>query len=90
MTGSEKALDPDPVDVDDLAVVQQHFFIVDRHLWQLVKVVNDPAAYLAGQIAILDLANIQRSIPKQSRTVRLHRAYMVGVLIDVYKRQLLQ
>ena len=82
MTGNEKALDSDPVDVDDLIVVQQHFFIVDRHLRQLVKVVNDPAAHLAGQIAVLDLANIQRSIPKQSRTVRLHRTYMVGVLMS--------
>ena len=82
MTGNEKALDFDPIDVDDLIVVQQHFFIVDRHLRQLVKVVNDPAAHLAGQIAVLDRANIQRSIPKQSRTVRLHRTYMVGVLMS--------
>ena len=48
---------------------------------KLVKAVNDPAAHLAGQISILNLANIQRSIPKQSRTVRLHRTYMVGVLM---------
>ncbi len=81
MTGNEKALDSDPVDVDYLIVVQQYFFIVDRHLRQLVKAVNDPAAHLAGQISILNLANIQRSIPKQSRTVRLHRTYMVGVLM---------
>ena len=32
MTGNQKTLDPDPVDVDDLIVVQQHFFIVDHLL----------------------------------------------------------
>ena len=53
MTGNEKALDSDPVDVDDLIVVQQHFFIVDRHLRQLVKVVNDPAAQAGADVEVV-------------------------------------
>ena len=43
MTGNEKALDSDPVDVEDLTIVQQHFFIVDRHLRQLIEMINMPA-----------------------------------------------
>ena len=44
MTGNQKTLDPDPVDVDDLIVVQQHFFIVNRDLRQLIEMINNLAA----------------------------------------------
>ena len=81
MTGNQKALDPDAVNIKDLTVVEQHFFIVDRHLRQLVKVVNDPAAHLSGQIAVLDRAYVQLCILKQPRTICFHRSHMVGVLM---------
>ena len=81
MTGNQKTLDPDPVDVDDLIVVQQHFFIVDRRLRQLVKVVNDPAACFSDQIPVLDLTDVQIRISEQPRTVCFHRTHMVGVLM---------
>ena len=81
MTGNEKTLDPDAVNVKYLPIVQQHFFIVDRRLRQLVKVVNDPAACFSDQIPVLDLTDVQIRIPEQPRTVCFHRTHMVGVLM---------
>ena len=65
MTGNQKTLDPDAVNVKYLPIVQQHFFIVDRRLRQLVKVVNDPAACFSDQIPVLDLTDVQIRISEQ-------------------------
>ena len=72
MTGNEKTLDPDPVDVDDLTIVQQHFFIVDRHLRQFIEMIDDFSPHLAGEVPVLDLADVQLRIPEQPRTVCFH------------------
>ena len=64
MTGNKEAFDFDAVNVENLAVMQQYLFIVDRDLRQLVKAVNDPAAHLAGQIAVLNLADVELCVPE--------------------------
>ena len=81
MTGNQKTLDPDAVNIKDLTIVQQHFFIVDRHLRQLIEMINNLAAYFSDQIPVLDLADVQIRIPEQPRTVCFHRTHMVGVLM---------
>ena len=40
MTGNEKTLDPDAVNIKDLSIVKQLLFVVDGHLRQLVKAVK--------------------------------------------------
>ena len=69
MTGNQKALDPDAVNIKDLSIVKQLLLVVDGHLRQLVKAVNDLAVCFSGQIPVLDLANVQLCILKQPRTV---------------------
>ena len=81
MTGDEEALDLDTVDIHDLAVPQEYLFVVDRHLRQLVQMIDDLAAGLAGQILVLCLAYVQRGVPEQTGTVGLHRTHVVGVLM---------
>ena len=81
VAGNEEALDPDAVDVEDLPIAQQHLFVADRHLGQLVQVVDDPAAHLPGEIAVLVLADVQLRVSEQAGTVGLHRTHMVGVLM---------
>lgn len=81
MAGHQETLDADAIDVKDLPVLQQDLLVVDGHLGQLIQVVDDPAAHLAGEIAVLDLPHIQSRVPKQAGAVRLHRPYMVGILV---------
>ena len=45
-----------------LTVPQQHLFIVDDHLRQLVQMIDDLAARLAGEILVLCLAYVQRGV----------------------------
>ena len=81
MTGNEKALDSDAVNVKDLSIVKQLLFVVDGHLRQLIEMINDFSPHLAGEIPVLDLADVQLRIPEQPRTVCFHRTHMVGVLM---------
>ena len=81
MAGHEEALDPDAVDFENLPVPQQHLFIVDRHLRQLVEAVDHLSAHSAGQIAVLHLAYVQRRVSEQPGAVGFHRAHMVRVLM---------
>ena len=77
----QKAFDLNAVDLEDLPVAQQHLFVVNGHLRQLVEVVDHLAAHLAGEIFVLDLADIELRVPEKAGAVRLHRADMVGVLM---------
>ena len=85
MAGNEDAFDFDAVNVQNLPVPQQRFRIENRYLRQLVEVIDDSAAHLAGEIPVLDFPHIQPGVPEQSRTVRLHSANMVGILMGVSK-----
>ena len=69
MTGNEKALDPDPVDVDDLTIVQQYLFVVDRDPRQFIEMTDDFSPLLAGEIAVFNLTDVQLRVPEQPRTV---------------------
>ena len=55
---------------------------MDAHLRQLVEVINDLAAHLAGEIPVFNLADIELCAPEQTGAVRLHRAHVVGVLMS--------
>ena len=77
----QKAFDLNAVDLEDLPVAQQHLFVVNGHLRQLVEVVDHLAAHLAGEIFVLDLADIELRVTEKAGAVRLHRADMVGVLM---------
>ena len=81
MAGHQETLDADAIDVKDLPVLQQDLLVVDGHPGQLIQVVDDPAAHLAGEIAVLDLPHIQSRAPEQAGAVRLHCPYMVGILV---------
>ena len=81
MTGNQKALDFDAVNVKYLPIVQQYLFVVDRDLRQFIEMIDDFSPHLAGEISVLNLAYVQLCILKQSRTVSLHRTHMVGVLM---------
>ena len=54
MAGDEKTLDFDAVDIKYLTICEQHFFVMDAHLRQLVEVINDLAAHLAGEIPVFN------------------------------------
>lgn len=43
--------------------------------------IDDFSPHLAGEIPVLDLADVQLRIPEQPRTVCFHRTHMVGVLM---------
>ena len=81
MAGDKEALNFNAVDIHALTVPQQHLFIVDDHLRQLVQMIDDLAAGFAGQILVLCLAYVQRGVPEQTGTVGLHRTHVVGVLM---------
>ena len=81
MTGNQKTLDPDAVNVKYLPIVQQYLFVVDRHLRQFIEMIDDFSPHLAGEIPVLDLADVQLRIPEQPRTICFHCAHMVGVLM---------
>ncbi len=65
MTGNQKTLDPDAVNIKDLSIVKQLLFVADRHLRQLTEMINNPAACFSDQIPVLDLADVQLRIPEQ-------------------------
>lgn len=81
MAGNQKTLDPDAVNVKYLPIVQQYLFVVDRDLRQFIEMIDDFSPHLAGEIPVLDLADVQLRIPEQPRTVCFHRTHMVGVLM---------
>ena len=81
MAGNQKTLDPDAVNVKYLPIVQQYLFVVDRDLRQFIEMIDDFSPLLAGEIPVLDLADVQIRIPEQPRTVCFHRTHMVGVLM---------
>ena len=81
MTGNEKTLDFDAVNVKYPPIVQQYLFVVDRDLRQFIEMIDDFSPHLAGEIPVLDLADVQLCILKQPRTVCFHRTHMVGVLM---------
>ena len=59
MTGNEEAFDFDAVNVDYLSVRKQHFFVFDRDLRQLIKMIDDLAAYLTSQIAVFNFTDLK-------------------------------
>ena len=64
MTGNKEAFDFDAVNVENLAVMQQYLFIVDRDLRQFIEMIDHLAAHLAGQIAVLNLADVELCVPE--------------------------
>ena len=81
VAGDEKALDPDPVDIQNLPVCKQHLLIVDSDLRQLIEVIDHLAADFTSKIMVFNLADIELCVPEQPGTVRFHRAHVVGVLM---------
>ena len=81
VTRDQEAFDPDAVNIQHVTVLEQHLFVADGHLRQLVEVIDHLAAHLAGQVAVFRLADIQDRIAEQPRAVGLHRADMVGILM---------
>ena len=81
VAGNEKALNFNAINVKNLSVREQHFFVVNCHLRQLVEMINHLAASLSGEIAVFNLTDVQLRVPEQTGAVRFHRAYMVGVLM---------
>ena len=71
MTGNQKALDLDAVNVKDLSIVKQPLFVADGHLRQRIEMIEDLAVCFSGQIAVLDFAYVQLCILKQPRYIRL-------------------
>ena len=66
---------------EKLSIPQQHFFIIDGHLRQLIEMINDLPAHFPGQVAVFGLAYIQRCLLEQPGAVRFHRTHMVGILV---------
>ena len=81
VTGNKEAFDFDAVNVENLAVMQQHLFVVDRDLRQFIEMIDDFSPHLAGEIPVLDLTDVQIRISEQLWTVCFHRTHMVGVLM---------
>ena len=79
MTGTQKALNPDAVNIKDFSIVKQTLFVADGHLRQLIEMIDDLAARFSGQISVLDLADVQLCVLKQPWTVCFHCAHMVCV-----------
>ena len=66
VAGHEEALDPHAADFKRLSVMEQRLFVVDRHLRQPVEMIDHAAARLSGEIAIFNLADIERRVLKQA------------------------
>mgnify|MGYP002711464235 CR=1 FL=1 len=81
VAGDEEAFDLDAINVEQLAVMQQNLFVVDRDLRQLVQAIDHLAAHLAREIPVLNLADVQLCIFEKSGAVRLDRTDMVSVLM---------
>ena len=64
MTGDKEAFDFDAANIENLAVMQQYLFVVDRDLRQLVQAIDHLAAHFAGQIAVLNLADVELCVPE--------------------------
>ena len=62
VAGNEEAFDFDAVNVDDFPILKQHFFVVDRDLRQLIKMIDDLAVYLSGQITVFNFPDVQRCV----------------------------
>ena len=58
VAGHEEAFDLDSVDFEHLSVAQQRLFVGNVHLRQLVQVVDDLAANLTREIAVLDFTDV--------------------------------
>ena len=52
MTGNQKTLDLDTVNVKDFSIVKQLLFVADGHLRQLIEMVEDLAVCFSGQIPV--------------------------------------
>ena len=81
MTGDKETFNFDAVKVENLTVMQQYLFVVDRDLRQRVKVIDYLAMYLSCQVAILYFSYLQLCLFEQSRTVGFHCADMVSILM---------
>ena len=81
MTGYEEALDFDIPDTQGFSVTQKLLVVGNRYLRQFVEAIDHPPTHFPGQIAVLDLTDIQLRLPKQSRTVRFHGADVIRVLV---------
>ena len=64
MTRDQEAFDPDAVNIQHVTVLEQHLFVADGHLRQLVEVIDHLAAHFAGQIAVLNLADVELCVPE--------------------------
>ena len=82
MAGHEKALNFDAVNLERLAVMQQHLFVVNCDLRQFIEMIYDFSPHLAGEIPVFNLADIELCAPEQTGAVCLHRAHVVGVLMS--------
>ena len=72
MAGHEKALNFDAVNLESLAVMQQHLFVVNCDLRQFIEMIYDFSPHLAGEIPVFNLADIE---------------LVSYTHLDVYKRQ---
>ena len=81
MTGNEEALYPNAVDFERLPIVQQRLFVVDRHLRQLIEMIDHLAANRPRQVTVFDFADVQPCVFEKPGTVRFHRAHMIRILM---------
>ncbi len=92
MTRNQKALYPDAVNVQHLAVMQKLLFIVYGDRRQLVQAIKHPAAHFSGKIPIFNFSYVQPCIFEKPRAVRLHCTDVIGVLMCdenvTYRRRL--
>ena len=62
------------VNLESLAVMQQHLFVVNCDLRQFIEMIYDFSPHLAGEIPVFNLADIELCAPEQTGAVCLHRA----------------
>ena len=81
MPGHQDTLDFDAVDVQDLPVRKQHTLVVRLHHRQRIQLVDDPAPRFAGEIAVFNLAQVDRGVFEEQLAVPLQCAHVVRVLM---------
>ena len=81
VAGHQQAFDPYAVDVQDLAVPEQHPLILRLYQGELVEPVDDPPPHFAGEVPVLDLPDVDRGVPKELLAVGLESPHVIRVLM---------
>ena len=72
MAGAEDGFDFDAVEIKDLSVLKQDFFVVRFHHRQFVAAEHHLAAHFSGQVTVFDIAQIDLGIfEKQLWVIRI-------------------